>query len=499
MDDYGQGEKLQLSDAIDEQEPIAARKPDLEALYNRKPILPPSSGTVEKDIAEARYAPPPKFAYAKTIQDSDNIDPPNSDFQAPAVMPLYGKPPALRTEQETPLPSGQRDPYYQVEPRAPEIKQKKKRNKPLTALICLVAAGAIVAAGYAFREPIMSLFNGEEQPPVAVVSAKAYDAAPARSLGEGVQRSIDDIAGGVWMEPFAVTDSRVITRTEVGGGLYDYYLFSGNGVLLGYYENMRPEQVAVLENELLYVDESPYLFDKNGRALFSMDNYRHMLDSEPVIGPIQNGIAILSDERGSTYNYINEKGELISTLWFARAFPFTGERTLAYVDTGASGSADERYYLYLLSKDGASTLIKRCKDMTDIEFCAMDMALWSNGELCALDSPQTALISASEVIGYPDCDILVVRDAGTGKLGLYQGGKPLYACEYDQIEPITSDMEFISKSVGRFALRGFAGVGYPAPMTYYFKLTRGESSDVVGFALRSRYARPIEVYETEAD
>ena len=47
-----------------------------------------------------------------------------------------------------------------------------------------------------------------------------------------------------------------------------------------------------------------------------------------------DGWALVSDLSETSFNYVGESGSLISDLWFAKAFPFTADTTLAYVDTG---------------------------------------------------------------------------------------------------------------------------------------------------------------------
>lgn len=479
-----------------------AAKPNLDALYHRKPILPPSSGTVSVSTGEPemQFAPPPKFSFPQAAQAP--VQPPQiqGEFAAPAQLrTIYSKPPALRTEQDTPLPSGQRDPYYQVEAPAVPVAPPKKRNVPLIILSILLGLVILVLLGYLLREPLSALFQGEQTETAAVIPTAAYDPAPKAELSDSVLRKIDDIASGVPIEVYAATQRRIIARAEVGDALYDYYLFSAEGALLGYFENMRADQVLALENEITYVAEAPYLYDQNGRAILDMDNYRHLLDSEPVVGPVMNGWAIISDREQTKFNFVNTSGQLFNTLWYSKVYPFTCQSTLGYVDTGAQGGIGERYYLYQLSADGTSTMLQRCADMRGVEFAASQMVLWSGGDLCALNQPEVALGNVSEIRCYPDCRMVAARDRQTGKMGLFLDGKLMYDFLYDDIAPVASDLDWLTNTKGAVTLCTLGGEAYPAPLNCYFMLSLGDGGDVVGFAVASRYPCPMELDKTEAD
>lgn len=85
-----------------------------------------------------------------------------------------------------------------------------------------------------------------------------------------------------------------------------------------------------------YVDQEPYLVAANGSALIRLDDLEATYGRELRLHPMYNGWSIIEGVEDGSTNYISAAGQMLSTLWFARSYPFTGQYTAAYVDTGST-------------------------------------------------------------------------------------------------------------------------------------------------------------------
>ncbi len=458
-------------------------------LYQRGSILPPSAEQKRKPVISesAQFAPPPKFSYPMREQQPRSATPMEGEFAEPIKM-NYAHEPLFFAQSAAPLPSDTLHQHYDVdaEPQPPKARKKGRGKRVL--LGALIATVALGSAGVLLREPIsayLTQWTGQSDTREAAGALVAYDPAAAIDPGEKVLSAIRHLTGGLPLEPYAVTQEAIIRRMPREDGRADYYLFSAQGLLLGYYENLPKDGFQVLEGGAFYVAESPYLIGSAGLPLVRPENYLAYTDTEPVIGPLQHGWAVVSNEEKTTFNYINASGDLLSSVWFARAIPFRGSHTVAYVDTGNLQTPDERYTLYLLDDKGGIQRLSRTASMDDVTDAACGMLLRSTGELCTLADPETPLCTASDVTAYLDISLMVARDAETGLCRLYRNGMPVDDAAYDSVEPVACELQWGTHGTPPFVLRAVEGAAYPQPLAHYFMLTAGGRSETVAFATDS--------------
>jgi len=206
-----------------------------------------------------------------------------------------------------------------------------------------------------------------------------------------------------------------------------------------------------------------------------------------VLGPIINGWATLTNAQGTSSNLIDADGNLFSQLWFCRVFPFTADRTLAYVDTGNTTDPGERYTLYELTRDGDMKLWKHSADTSEVLTCTAGIALMNTGDLIRLGSDHTPLCTANDVAIYADCTAVVARDIQTGKYGLFVNGEQRYDFAYDSIAPVASDIQWSTSDSGLYQLHTVTGRAYPLPLAYYFALKKGDTQEMVALSAGSAY------------
>ena len=333
--------------------------------------------------------------------------------------------------------------------------------------------------------------GGEGGPAVTATATpepfRGYDAAPAQRPGEKAQEAIDGITGGMALETVAVTGGSIVQRAAREDGRYDYYLFSDTGLLVGFYENLAADGFLVCENDCFYVAEAPYLIDGGGKALLNLRNFAQYTGGEPVLEPLQNGWAVIRDARGTVYNYVSAGGELLSTLWFAKAFPFLGESTVAYVDSGTPDAGEERYSLYIIQRSGAAQVWKRTADMEEIVGVACDLALLNTGELIRLTAPDEPLCVTDQALAYVDCGAVVARDPRSGLYGLFVHGEQHYDFAYQSIEPVPCELVWRKTTEGAFAYCAIYGATYPQPLSHYFALTRDGRTEHIALSTGSTY------------
>ncbi|MDD3410376.1 MAG: hypothetical protein PHY12_06170 [Eubacteriales bacterium] len=440
----------------------------------------------------ARFAPPPKFdlPQARVYESPDSLP------YAPATPNVYQPRQAAQEEMEHTA----RRAAYRVEPeRQPS---RKRRRHPLR--MALIVAGVIaVLGGSAYlgrdwlKDQLSSVLGQDPEtakPTEAALQLKGYDPAPALAVSEKARIGISAVTPGLELETWAVTGKNVVARAQTGEALWDYYLFSSeNGQLLGYYEGLGASDFLVLPGDAFYVPESPYLLNAQGLPLIDASRYQQAAGADAVLGPMQNGWALITRADGSACNFINASGDLISQLWFVKAFPFTGSSTLAYVDTGNVADPDERYTLYELSAAGETKLWAHAADTEDVVGSACGAAWLKSGELRLLDGQQTVLVaSTDDVRAYVDCGALVVRDPATGLYALFVDGEQHYDFAYSSIEPAESDLAWTSVGENGWTLYTMADAAYPQPLSHYFALRRESGQEMVALSTTSVF--PVRLF-----
>lgn len=449
------------------------------------------------------FAPPPKFPrYARGTDAPQDApyDAPDDDLSAPP-------PPQAINYYQTALPRDERrytpnEPFasYQVEDEAREKPRSKRRRKRarrriLAAAVVLALLGGGAYLGRDWLAAQWSRLAGTPAEPgqqavsaaAPVAEEKGYDAAPAQQPGPKAQEAIASITGDMEMETFAVTAHNIVRRAAREDGRFDYYLFSDTGMLVGYFEDLAADGFAVCQNDCFYVAEPPYLVGGDGRALLNLQSFAQYTGSAPVLEPLQNGWAIIRDAEGTLYNYVTAEGELLSTLWFAKAFPFLGQSTVAYVDSGNPEGGDERYSLYIIQQSGSAQVWKRTADMEDVVGVACDMAYLRTGELIRLSLPDEPLCTTDLALAYTDCGAVVARDPQTGLFGLFVHGEQHYDFAYQAIEPVRCELEWRKRTEGAFTYCAVYGASFPQPLSHYFTLARGGQTERIALSTGSTY------------
>lgn len=463
--------------------------------------------TIGATTAQPSYAPPQRLDLRGTIYLSMN-----GEQSAPQEEPPQAQVNVYRPREATWAETARRSAVaeaqtgYQVrdeEPAPAPARTRKKRHGARNAIIILSALVVLGGAGYLLRDNIEGLIKrltGSESTPVPIYNpvttpapVKGYDAAPKAEVSELTRREIDEISGAVSMEAAAVTPDNVLTRSAREDGLYDFYLFSASdGRLLCYFEGLEKNGMVPVDGGRFYVKQAPYLISSDGSALLRVDSLEASLGKRLIPREMLGGWSVLADEQGKSFNYMSAEGSLMSTLWFSRAYPFTGALTAAYVDTGLEGS-DERYMLYILSSDGVMEKWLEAPDMSDVVLSACAAAYLDSGELFALSDTDEPLTVTDEAVFYPDCDAIVARDKETGKYGLYVNGSKHYDFEYDSIKPVECDIVWAGRSyesgAGKAEIRVVADADYPQPLSHYFELQKDGGKEYV--ALSSVGVTPI--------
>ncbi len=376
---------------------------------------------------------------------------------------------------------------YQVRTEEQSRPGRRRRRKRLIRRCILLGVIALLLAGMALLylshrpaeipdDPLVTAAPTATPQPV-----RGYDAATAMSVSDTADEAIDQISSGVEMTPCAVTAENVLNRSLREDGLYDFYLFSSDGQLLGYYDGLKQDGMSPMQGGGFYVNMPPYLVSAEGTALISVKGLESTLGHTFTLRPLMNGYSRIIADDGES-NFIDQEGRLLSRLWFCRSFSLTGAESVAYVDTGVLQSPS-RYTLYIVSaKDGGSTIKwKDAADDAQVVTAQLGMAYLQNGELYRLsdlmeDLNALPLCIAGQVRFYLDCNAMVVQDAATGKYALYVGGEKLYDAVYDSILPVESDVrwkgDILPAQNGQAMVLSISGASYPQPLSYYFVLSR---------------------------
>ena len=91
---------------------------------------------------------------------------------------------------------------------------------------------------------------------------------------------------------------------------------------------------------------------------------------------------------------------------------------------------------------------------------------------------------------------LVVKDAQTGKYGLFVAGEQHYDFIYDSIRPVECDIEWAEKVIsgpgGTFTVHAVTGATYPQPLSHSFVLERDGQFEYVALSTQSCYPIRLE-------
>ena len=466
--------------------------PQYAAYYSRE-------GAGADESAQPAFAPPPKmdfYGYESQIQ----MDEPAEEH---APSNVYRPRQVTWADEAREEVLAESELGYQVrEEEHPKRKRRKRRHMLRNVLIFLLALLLLGAAALYFWQPVMEWLQQEEilpeptEEPFEVVVTpepiKPYDAAQPSEIADATQTAIADLSGSVQMENAIVTDNSIVTRHLRPNGKYDFYLFTAaEGRLLCYFEGLGPYDMIAQEGGSFYVAQEPYLIAQNGSTLIKTASLEETLGEEMLLHPLYHGWSVIESKTDGSANYINTAGQLLSTLWFSRTFPFTGDCTVAYVDTGATADPDQRYLLYVLGTDGMMSRWLATPDMQDVTAAACGMAYMQNGDLYQLPDTSAPILNTPEVRAYLDCDALVVRDAQSGKYGLFVRGEQHYDFVYDSIRPVDSDIQWAEKTLssegGRFTVLAVSEQSYPLPLSHSFVLERGEQREYVALSTESSY------------
>ena len=390
---------------------------------------------------------------------------------------------------------------YQVEDE--HLPLRPKRHGLRNALIILLVLALLGGAAWLLRDRIaewtgISVFENAptESPAAALVTpepVKAYDAAPAAAVAPATRSAIARLSGTVEMVNHAVTARHVVTRSQRGDGSWDFYLFTAEGRLLCYFEGLALTDMFPLDNDTFYVRQAPWLIAASGSALIRTADIEAAIGESVFLHPMYRGWAVVESEADGSANYVNAEGQLLSSLWFSRTFPFTGEYTLAYVDTGSTADEDDRYLLYVIGQDGSMVRWLSTGHMEDAVAAVCGLAYMSDGTLYRLPDTDAPICQSAQVTAYPDCDAVVVRDPASGKYGLFVHGEQHYGFEYDAIHPLESDIAWSQKTLvsgsAQLTVRAVGASAWPLPLSHSFVLEKNGQSEYV--ALSAQSASPI--------
>ncbi len=390
-----------------------------------------------------------------------------------------------QAERQTMLTDADADGYQvRTEENRKLSRRKKKRlmrNIILIAVIAALVGGAVLL--FLSHMP-KNTPDTADQPPVATATPqpiRGYDAATAMDVSAEADEAIDQISANVQMLPTAVTAENVLNRSQRSDGLYDFYLFTNDGSLLGYFDGLKADGMFPMQSGGFFVNMPPYLVGADGKAMVSVEGLESTFGQTFALRPMMNGWSRIVADDGES-NFIDREGRLLSRLWFCRSFSMTGTESVAFVDTGVLQSPT-RYTLYLVSAEAEGSTLK-WRDAADTEqvvTAQLGAVYLQNGELYRLsdlmkDTNALPLCIANQVRFYLDCNAMVVEDASTGKFALYVNGRKIYDAVYDSILPVESDVrwkgDILASQNGQAMVLSISGASYPQPLSYYFVLSK---------------------------
>ena len=486
--------------------PAAGEQPDQDAAGGEQQIdfsayYRRDGGAVDGDASEPAFAPPLKLEYT---EDQPWNEAPQQEPQSNVYRP----------REATWADTARRDVLavdgvgYQVREESEAPGKRRRRRRALRNVLIALGVLVVLAGGaWMFREPIGEWLGqsgiipaASEEPFTAVVTpqpVEGYDAAPAVEIADSTRTAISKLSGTVQMDICAATDTHVLTSNLRPDGTYDFYLFTAaEGRLLCYFDGLSKEGMFPQAFGGFYVDQEPYLVAANGSALIRLDDLETTYGRKLRLHPMYNGWSIIEGVDDGSANYISAAGQMFSTLWFARAFPFTGQYTVAYVDTGSTADSDQRYLLYVLGQDGTMSRWLAKPGMDDLVASACGVAYMDSGEIYLLPDTSAPLAVSPQVDAYLDCDALVVKDAESGKYGLFVQGEQHYDFIYDSIRPVESDIRWDARTIsgqnGAFTVHAVTGAAYPQPLSHSFVLERDGQSEYVALSTQSCYPIRLE-------
>jgi len=467
-----------------------SEEPDYAAYYSRE-------GAEQEGEAEPAFAPPPsmqQYAYQPQSWEQQETE---DLYEANHV---YRPRQATWAEDDREEAIAESELGYQVQEDFRPAR-RRKRHTLRNLLIVLLALAMLGGAAWLLREPLAQMLGitvfvvqPTETPVAAAVTPEplqAYDAAPAAAMADTARSSIARLSGTLEMENYIITDQHIVTRNQRADGSYDFYLFTAEGRLLCYFEGLDALDMIPQAFGGFYVQQAPWLVTAGGAALIRTADIEAAIHESVFLHPMYYGWAVVESETDGHANYVNASGQLMSTLWFSRTFAFTGEHTLAYVDTGSTAGADDRYLLYVIGEDGSMTRWLSAGDMEDVVAAVCGMAYMSDGSLYHLPDTSAPICQSPEITAYLDCDAMVVKDPVTGKYGLFVHGEQHYDYAYDAIRPLKSDLAWAEKTMGRadalLKLKAVSGADYPQPLSYSFVLEKDGKSEYVALSAASSY------------
>lgn len=463
--------------------------PDYAAYYSRE-------GAETEGEIEPAFAPPPSMQqYSYEAQNWDEEAVSEEEYEASNV---YHPRQVTWAEDDREEAIAQSELGYQVQAEARS--ERKKRRVLKRVLIIVLILALLGGAAWMMRDSIPQLLGMEvpaaevtQEPVVAFATpepVKAFDAAPAATVAETARTSIGRLSGTTVMDNHIATENNVVTRNLRADGTFDFYLFTAEGRLLCYFEGL-DEQDMIAQEHGFYVAQAPWLVKPDGSALIRTSDIEAAINETVFLHPMYQGWAVVESEADGHANFVNADGQLMSSLWFSRTFPFTGEYTLAYVDTGSTAGAADRYLLYVLGRDGQMTRWLAAGHMDDVVAAVGGMAYMSDGALYHLPDTEQALAHTAEVIAYPDCGAMVVKEPESGKYGLFVNGEQHYPYAYDAIRPLESELVWLEKTLGEatasLTLKAVSPSEYPLPLSHSFVLEKDGQSEYVALSTQSSY------------
>lgn len=390
---------------------------------------------------------------------------------------------------------------YQVQQEDPEEDDEPGEKHTLrNVLIGLAVLVVLLGGAWLLREPLAEMLGitvfttaPTQEPFTAVVThepVKAYDAAPAAAVAEPARNAIASLCGTLDIELHIVTEQHIVARHQRADGSYDFYLFTAaDGRLLCYFEGLDALDMIPQEFGGFYVKQAPWLVAQSGSALIRTADIEAALNEKVFLHPMYRGWAVVESLEDGHANYVNASGQVLSSLWFSRTYPFTGDHTLAYVDTGSTAAADDRYLLYVISSDGSMSRWLAAADMSDAVGAACSMAFMKDGSIYRLPDTSTPVCTAAEATVYLDCDAMVVRDPLSGKYGLFVHGEQHYDFMYDSIRPLESnivwDAQTLRSGAMELTVKAVSGAAYPQPLSHSFVLERAGQTEYVALSTQS--------------
>ena len=466
-----------------------SEEPDYAAYYSRE-------GAAQESDIEPAFAPPPSMQqYLFADQPAQEEEPADEYASAGNV---YRPRQVTWAEDDREEAIAESELGYQVQD--DHQPRRKKRHTLRNLLIVLLILALLGGAAWLFREPLTEMLgitvfsNQPTETPAAVATPepiKAYDAAPAAAIADTARTNIARLSGTLQMDNYLVTDQHIVTRNQRSDGSYDFYLFTAEGRLLCYFEGLSSLDMIPQEFGGFYVKQAPWLITPGGSALIRTADVEAAIGEKVFLHPMYRGWAVVESEADGQANYVNAEGKLMSSLWFSRTFPFTGAHTLAYVDTGSTADADDRYLLYVIGEDGGMTRWLSAGHMEDVVAAVGGMAYMSDGTLYRLPDTAAPVCQTPEITAYLNCDAMVVRDPASGKYGLFVQGEQHYDFVYDAIRPLKSDLVWAEKTMGSatalLKIKAVASVHYPQPLSYSFVLEKDGQSEYVALSTTSSY------------